>query len=156
MCAVDRIRSVVGNNESKQEIARPWAKKEKWNMFRLFVVILIFVNIVGCSSANRLLSGLRYKKEVISLETDKRILFGKDAQKKAELISDILDSCINVVTEFYGTQFMKDVYITVFATQKHFMRRCGGSPKVSGMVNFVEFSSHLLHLLEILSKNRCS
>ena len=130
------FEGVVGNNESTQEIARPWAKKEKRNMFRLFAAILIIVSIVGCSSTNRLLSSLRYKNDVIKLQTDERILFEKGAEKEAKLISSILDSSIDVVTRFYGSPFTKDIYITVSASQKHFMRRCGGSPKARGMFNW--------------------
>ena len=103
----------------------------------LWLTFLFFmVSTTGCASWNRLLSGLKYKRNVISHEQDKRILFESDAKKNAEKIRLILDSCIEIVTGYYGSPFEKDIYITISATQKNHVRRCGDFEKSRGMANW--------------------
>lgn len=109
----------------------------KTNKVVLWLTPLVFLILTtGCTSGNRLLSGLRYKNNVISHEQDKRILFENDAKENAEKIRLVLDSCIEVVTGFYGSPFEKDIYITISATQKGHVRRCGDFEKSRGMANW--------------------
>jgi len=110
--------------------------KEKNGRRNEFIIIAFALMVINCAPANRLLSGLIYKSNLTPLNEDKRILFENGIQEKAEKIRLVLDSCIEITQKFYGLPFEKDIYITLSATQKSHVKRCGDYEKSRGMVNW--------------------